>query len=462
MAKETSKDLLAEQGTLASIFDEPEYLDEISEILEPADFHEPANETLYATMLMFRDAGKSITPVAIISDLKRTGELTKIGGMSYMQELINPNSLASYATDAVGYAKIVKEHSNMRKLQVLADNISDATVSGSGFTASEALGYAEDAVFALTNSHTESEGVRSISSLFAETIEDIVEAGQTPEGAAVGVPSGFVDLDKKTSGFHPGQLILIGARPAMGKSTIAVDFARHAGILAGKSVVIFSLEMGKKEIMNRVISAQTRIPLQQIKTGQLNRDEWATIRDMKTEVEQSNLFIDDYPKVNIGRIRSVLMKQMMRPEGCDLVVIDYLQLMEVTSRRGNASRENEVSELSRGLKLLAKEFGLPIIVLSQLNRGNEQRADKTPAPSDLRESGSLEQDADVILLLHRPEVYDENDRPGEADLIIAKQRNGPTGKIVLVPMLEISKFANGSGIIASEISVASANDDTPF
>lgn len=462
MANETSKDLLAETGALASIFDDPTYLDEISEILEPSDFHEPANETLYTTMLTFREAGKSINPISIAHELKRTGELTKIGGLNYLQELINPNSLASYATDAVGYAQIVKEHSRMRQLQILSDNIGAITSAGSGYSAEDALSFAEDSVFALTNATIESEGVRSISSIFNETIADIEEAGNAPEGVAVGVPSGFIDLDKKTSGFHPGQIILIGARPAMGKSTIAVDFARHAAILAGKSVIIFSLEMGKKEILQRIMSAQTRIPLQQIRTGKLDRKEWEKVIEMRKEVEESNLFIDDYPKVNLGRIRSVLMKQIMRPEGCDMVVIDYLQLMEVTSRKGNSSRENDVSELSRGLKLLAKEFGIPIVVLSQLNRGSEQRADKTPAASDLRESGSLEQDADVILLLHRPEVYDENDRPGEADLIIAKQRNGPTGKIVLVPMLEISKFANGSGIIASEISVSSVNDDTPF
>jgi replicative DNA helicase len=457
-----SKDDLAEKGTLASIFDDPEVIDEVSEILAPEDFYEAANETLYALMLAFREQGKPIHPIGIASELNNNGGLKNIGGIMYITELTNPSSLAGYATDAVGYALIVKEHAEKRKLQVLGEEILGVATTGSGMSAGEALTFAEENLFKISNSALESSSIKNLGSLFDETVTEIEEAGKNPEGVAVGVPSGFIELDNKTSGFHPGELIIIAARPAIGKSTIAVDIARHASLLAGKTVLMFSLEMGAKELLKRIISAQTRIELQKLKTGNMTRDEWKEFMAMRSEIAQSNFFIDDTAKVSLGRVRSAAMKQKMRPEGLDMIVIDYLQLMEISSRRGNATRENEVSELSRGLKLLAKELQIPVIILSQLNRGSEQRADKTPAISDLRESGSLEQDADVILLLHRPEVYDENDRPGEADLIIGKQRNGPTGKIVLIPMLEISKFANGTGIIASGIEVSGVDDETPF
>lgn len=457
-----SKDDLAEKGTLASIFDDPEIIDEVSEILAPDDFYEAANETLYALMLNFRELGKPIHPIGIASHLAQHDGLKNIGGVMYITELTNPASLAGYATDAVGYALIVKEHSNRRKLQVLGDEIVQAATNGSGLSSEEALTFAEEGVFKISSSSLESSSIQNISSIFDLTVDEVREAGDTPEGVAVGIPSGFIDLDNKTSGFHPGELIILAARPAMGKSTIAVDIARHSSILAGKSVLMFSLEMGKTELLKRIISAQTRIKLQKIRSGDLTRDEWTEFMAMRKEIENANLFIDDTPKVSLGRVRSAAMKQKMRPEGLDIIIIDYLQLMETSSRRGNATRENEVSELSRGLKILAKELKIPVIVLSQLNRNLETRADKVPAASDLRESGSLEQDADIILLLHRPEMYDENDRPGEADLIVAKQRNGPTGKVVLIPMLEISKFANGNGIIASDIEISGAADETPF
>lgn len=1015
-----SKDELAERGALASIFDDPEIINEVSEILTPEDFYEVANQTLYALMLIFRETGRPIHPIGIASELAKNDELKTIGGIMYITELTNPSSLAAYATDAVGYALIIKEHADKRKLQILGDEITRTATTGSGFSASEALTFAEENVFKISNSAVESSGIKNIGAIFDETVDDIEEAGRNPEGVAVGVPSGFIDLDRKTAGFHKGQIVIIAARPAVGKvaegtltiptptgyttfadieagdeilgadgktyhvvkahpmttdldsyeitfsdkskvvvgadhewytetraarksrrtsilseptllrgtvlskekidilktelgatsdddvytvfelaqlmrlpsasttliavaeklasvgqtfltgttnrkaklynsneiysnllkndkrikihsdaivlnkitnlvhsstndslsirqivnelfpnddinqsvsyihklitkakitpvkeefvltsfteksprilynkkelisaylthssafqndqrhkniygsvkttldimetltvsadkrwnhsipltkpinlpeavlpihpyalgawlgdgyaaggticgidheikdfivfygyndysertpqreyndknfriwnfsklnkqlkeshlslsygqsvgrngstkhipmeylrgsiqqrrellaglmdtdgtvmknssgvqfdntnkaiidgvydlacglgyrpmitendgaingltispitnipykkvftvfwstdddvfkisrkvelhrkgvaltfneeknnrryivainkvpnvpmrcitvdspdhlflvgksmipthnSTIAVDIARHASLLAGKSVLMFSLEMDKKELLKRVISAQTRIPLQKIRTGDLTREEWKEFMATRQEIQNSYFFIDDTPKVSLGRIRSAAIKQKMRPEGLDLIIVDYLQLMETSSRRNNGTRENEVSELSRGFKILAKELELPIIVLSQLNRGPEQRSDKTPVASDLRESGSLEQDADVILLLNRPEIYDENDRPGEADLIIAKQRNGPTGKIILIPMLEISKFANGGGIIASGIEVSGVDDETPF
>jgi len=633
----------------------------------------------------------------------------------YITELTNPVSLAGYATDSLGYALIVKEQSRLRQLQSLGEKITQNATPGNGFDSMQALALAEKGVFDLSNERSTSDEIKNVKNLFSEAIEAIEEAAKNPEGTAVGVPSGFIDLDKKTSGFFPGQVIIVAARPAMGKalaltteiptptgwvtmgdlkkgdvvfdrfgkptnvvavtevmenrkvyeltfgdtsivadgehmwpliingqntlisseklfelfdtydsvlvpstqpvaylnkeqeeypvihalqladtyfenkdteeskniledfliaprkmrlafassllskafsssnfdileaphyshvpalkellsslgivfklsqpehnrfyfnigrmpkntspntyinksltnivevetvpvkciqvdssenvylatrsfipthnSTIAVDFARHASLYGGRTVIMFSLEMGKMELMQRIISAQSRVDLQKLKTGTLTEEEWQLVKDTRNEIENANFLIDDNAQLNIGRLRSVIMRQKMRPEGLDLVVIDYLQLMDTSSTRKSATRENEVSEMSRGIKLLAKEFQVPIIALSQLNRGSEGRADKTPAVSDLRESGSLEQDADMVLLLHRPEVYDENDRPGEADLIVGKQRNGPTGRIPLIPMLNISKFANGEGNIPSGVVIDANDDETPF
>jgi replicative DNA helicase len=460
--KTTSYDDLAEKGVLGSIFDDPEVIEEVSEILAPDDFYETANEIIYTMMLNFLENGKPIHPISIGHELANKDLLKSVGGIMYIADLTDPKSMASYATDAVGYGLIVKEYSDRRKLQILGEEIKNSATIGSGLSASEALTFAEENIFKISSSQVEATGLKNISSLFDATLKEVEDARDAPEGTAIGIPSGFIDLDKKTTGFRGGEMIIIAARPAMGKSTIAVDIARHASLLAGKSVLMFSLEMGSTELVKRIISAQTRIPLQKIKTGELTREEWMVFIEMRKEIESSHFMIDDNPKVSLGRVRSVAMKQKMRPEGLDMVIIDYLQLMETSSKNSNASRENMVSELSRGIKVLAKELDVPIIILSQLNRGPEQRQDKTPAVSDLRESGSLEQDADMVLLLHRPEVYDENDRPGEADLIIGKQRNGPTGKIVLIPMLEISKFANGGGIIASDIQISGADEETPF
>lgn len=465
MSEHVSKDVLAERGVLASIFDDPEVFPVVSELLGPDDFYESSNQIIYAVMLSMYQSGEAIGVVQVQHYLSRAGNLAQAGGLQYLLELTNPEAPYAYVAALLDYVKIVRENSDLRKLQKAVALAEEKTRPGSGYDFNQALNFAESAL------HDVSEvAIRSEISRVADHIDDefaaMIERGNMPDGVATGVPSGFTELDDKTTGFHPGQMVIIGARPAMGKSTLAVDFARGAAIRAGKSVLFFSLEMGKEEITQRVLSAESLVELQKIRSGKnLTSDDWARLKRSKKELSESNLFIDDNPNLSLVDLRTKAMRQANTPAGLDLIVVDYLQLME-TTKGTNLSREQLISEISRGVKLLAKELELPIIILCQLNRGTENRSDKVPLASDLRESGSLEQDADMVFLLHRPEAYDPNDRPGQADLIIAKQRNGPTGKVVLVPLLNVSKFASATGIFPADfvepVPAEEAPEDTGY
>jgi replicative DNA helicase len=269
---------------------------------------------------------------------------------------------------------------------------------------------------------------------------DEIEAARGRDGQMVGVPTGFADLDSLTNGLHKGQLILIAARPALGKSTLALDLARSAAIRHKMPTIFFSLEMGKAEIAMRLLSAETTIPLQKMRKGNVEANDWKSIAATRGRIESAPLYIDDSPNMTLVEIRAKCRRLKQRV-GLQLIVIDYLQLM--TSGKRVESRQQEVSEFSRALKLLSKELQVPVVALSQLNRGPEQRSDKKPQLSDLRESGSLEQDADLVILLHRESAYErDNPRAGEADLIVAKHRNGPTDTILVGFQGQYSRFAD--------------------
>jgi replicative DNA helicase len=274
-----------------------------------------------------------------------------------------------------------------------------------------------------------------------DSIEDAVkqmEIAQKRGGEMVGVPTGFAELDDMTHGLHPGQLIILAARPAVGKSTLALDIARTAAIKHNKPVIFFSLEMGRAEIAMRLLSAESRIYLQNMRKGDLNDNDWARIASVRGEINSAPLYIDDSPNMTLVEIRAKC-RRLAKRVGLEMIVIDYIQLM--TSGKKVESRQQEVSEFSRALKLLAKELGVPVIAISQLNRNSEKSENKKPELSHLRESGSLEQDADVVVLLHRDDINNrEHPRAGEADLIVAKQRNGPTGTVVVNFLGQFSKF----------------------
>lgn len=436
---------LAEQGILASIFNNPEDLALASSLVTPEDFNEPRHEAIFATMLELANTGRNYGLVNLAGHLSNAGQLAQVGGVEYLIGLMNPEALYAYEADIIGYSLLVKEASQKRQVIRTGEEILSSAREGAGFTASEILTKADARIRHASDLIVKSEAVRA-DEFLDDLLANIQERKNIPEGGVSGVPSGFIDLDRATMGWKPGQMIIVAGRPGMGKTTLAIDFARAASIKAGMSTVFFSLEMSRQELMEKMISAETNVEGNRLKLGDITDDEWEEINTFKKIVMESNLIFDDSPEITLSHIRSVCEKQRNRPEGLDVVFIDYLQLM--SSGRKTESRQQEVSEMSRGIKLLAKEMGVPIVILSQLNRGSEQRSDKTPLPSDLRESGSLEQDADIILLVHRPEYYDPNDRPGQALLDIAKHRNGETKVITLIPLLQFSKFANGSGLIA--------------
>ena len=284
-----------------------------------------------------------------------------------------------------------------------------------------------------------SEDYLSLHDLMAPTLDEI-EAISNRDGGLSGVPTGFRDLDELTNGLHPGQMVIVAARPGLGKSTLALDFCRSASIKHGMSSVIFSLEMSRTEITMRLLSAEARVPMHHIRTGGMSEDDWSRLALRMSEVNTAPMFIDDSPNMTMMEIRAKARRLKQRHD-LRLVVVDYLQLM--TSGKRVESRQVEVSEFSRQMKLLAKELNVPIVAVCQLNRGAEQRTNKTPLLADLRESGSLEQDADVVILLHRDDAYErESTRPGEADLIVAKHRAGPTNTVVVAFQGHYSRFVD--------------------
>ncbi|MEN9604188.1 MAG: hypothetical protein RL545_877 [Actinomycetota bacterium] len=367
-------------------------------------------------------------------ELVKSGNLVRAGGADYLHTL---TSIVPTAASSAFYAAIVKEKSILRHLVEVGTRIAQMGYSNEG-EVEDLVNSAQAEVYSVARANATDEFSTLGDSLQA-AIDDI-ELAQNRGGELVGVPTGFAELDELTHGLHPGQLIIVAARPAVGKSTLAVDFIRNAAIRYNKPAIFFSLEMGRSEIAMRMLSAETSIPLQSMRKGMVDNSDWTKIVSVRGQLNSAPLYIDDSPNLTLVEIRAKC-RRLVKQYGLKLIVIDYLQLL--TSGKKVESRQQEVSEFSRSLKLLAKELNLPVIAISQLNRQSEQTKDKKPDISQLRESGSLEQDADVIILLHR-EGIGEKDHPrsGEADLILAKQRNGPTGTITVAFQGRYSRFAN--------------------
>ena len=427
-------DVAAEQCVLGGMLLSKDAISDVLEAIRPSDHYRPAHQIVHEAILDLYARGEPADAITVSNELSRRGDLQRIGGAPYLHTLI---ASVPTAANAGYYARIVRERAILRRLVEAGTRIVQMGYAGDS-DADDLVDRAQAEVYAVTDRRI-AEDYHSLSEIMPGALDEI-EAIGSHGGQMTGVPTGFADLDGLTNGLHPGQMIVIAARPAVGKSALALDFARSATIRHNLPTVLFSLEMGRNEITMRLLAAEARVPMNLMRTGQLSDDDWARLARRMSEVVDAPLFIDDSPNMSLMEIRAKCRRLKQR-HGLRLVVIDYLQLMSSPKRVEN--RQQEVSEMSRSLKLLAKELEVPVVALSQLNRGPEQRQDKRPMLSDLRESGSIEQDSDVVILLHREDAYEkESPRAGEADLIVAKHRNGPTATVTVAFQGHYSRFVD--------------------
>ena len=428
------QDMAAEQSVIGSMLISKDAIAEVSEVLRGTDFYRPMHETIHDVIIDLFGRGEPVDMITVAAELQRRGELTRIGGAPYLHTLA---ANVPIAANAEFYAHIVREKAILRRLVDAGTKIAQSGYAGEG-QIDDIVDRAQAEVYQITDRRA-AEDYAPLSDIMDKVLDEI-EAIENRESGLYGVPTGFADLDDLTNGLHSGQMIIVAARPAMGKSTLALDFCRAASIQNNLTSVFFSLEMTRSEISMRLLSAEAKVPLNHIRNGKMGSDDWDKLARHMGKVSSAPMFIDDSPNMTMMEIRAKARRLKQRHD-LRLIVIDYMQLM--SSGKKVESRQLEVSEFSRQIKLLAKELELPIVALSQLNRGPEQRADKKPMMSDLRESGSLEQDADMVILLHREDVYEkESARPGEADLIIAKHRNGATRDITVAFQGHYSRFVD--------------------
>lgn len=423
----------AEQAVLASILIDSRSLDRITHIINADDFYIPYNRLIMQKMLELQEEGRAIDLVTLAERLISENLIEKAGGMEYISALVNilPN-----AANVVHYANIVREKSLQRKLIERSVEISEMAYGYTG-DLNELLDEAERKIFAIAESRIRGD-IKPIGNIISHTFE-IIESLYHRQGQITGTPTGFMDLDKITNGLQKSDLIIVAGRPAMGKTAFALNIALNACVKYNKVIAMFSLEMSSGQLVQRLLSAEANIESQKLRNGRLSMDEWQRLASVAGELNEIQFYIDDTPAISVTEVRAK-SRRIKRERGLDLVIIDYLQLM--SSNKGE-SREQQISEISRSLKALAKELDVPVIALSQLNRSVENRQDKRPVPSDLRESGAIEQDADIIIFLYRDEVYNKDTKkPGVAEIIIAKHRNGPTGTVELAFLKEFTKFAN--------------------
>ncbi len=428
------QDIAAEQSVLGSMLLSKDAIADVVEVVRAGDFYKPAHQTVYDLILDLYGRGEPADAVTVAAELTRVGEIGRVGGAPYLYTLV---AGVPTAANAAYYARIVAERAILRRLVEAGTRIVQMGYAGDG-DIDQVVDRAQAEVYDVTERRT-SEDYLPLSDLMQGALEEL-EAIEGRDGAMAGVPTGFQGLDQLTNGLHPGQLIILAARPAIGKSTLGLDFARSASIKHGLTSAIFSLEMSRNEIVTRLLSAEAQIPLHNMRAGKMSDSEWNRLVAKMGSVNDAPMFIDDSPNLTMMEIRAKCRRLRQRHD-LKLVIIDYLQLM--TSGKRVESRQVEVSEFSRNLKLLAKEIGVPVVAISQLNRGPEQRTDKKPMLSDLRESGSIEQDADMVILLNREDFYErESPRAGEADFIVAKHRNGPTSTVTVAFQGHYSRFVD--------------------
>jgi hypothetical protein len=434
-------DLVAEQSVLGAVFISPETMTSLADELTPEDFYKPANKIVFKTMLSLLKKGEPIDATTMVSALTNQGQIKEIGGLNYVVELVNSTPTSK---NVEHYAKLVKEKATLRKVIAdLSDSLSSAYQGD--VSIGDIIAKTEKSLLDISNQNAGT-GFRNVADIL-DTHMQMVETRSQTDGFVTGLSTGFVGLDKITTGLHEGNLIILAARPAMGKTALALNIAKYVATKEGKPAVIFSLEMGAEELIERMLASEGMVPAYHLKTGNLSTDEWKRLVQAQNNLYDAPIFVDDTAGIRISEIRSNARKLAQEMGGLGVIIIDYLQL--ITGAKGE-NRQQIVSEISRELKILAKDLKAPVIALSQLSRAVEQRQDKRPMLADLRESGSIEQDADIVAFLYREAYYqkeqgDSQEANNVTELILEKNRHGSLGTVKLYFHKEYTKFSSVEG-----------------
>ncbi len=437
LEKTLPSNLEAERSILGAILLDDKAVLTIFEILKPQDFYLEQNRRIFEKMLQLMDSARPIDLITLKDELQRSNQLESVGGAAYLAGLTDG---LPRAMNIEFYSRIVKEKSTLRRLI----RVSNETMSRSyqdEESAEEILQGIEKEIFDIASQQFRT-GFFPIPPIVSHVFKEIEELSNR-KMPVTGLETGFVDLDRMTAGLHPSDLIIVAARPGLGKTSLCLNIAEHVALRKKKTVGIFSLEMSKEQLVKRFLCSEARIDAQRINTGFLTKDDWAKLSHVSGELSETKIFIDDTASITVSELRSKARRLSLEQHGLDLIIVDYLQLMSGSTQRYE-NRTQEISQISRGLKGIAKELSLPVIAISQLSRAVEsRRGDHRPQLSDLRESGSIEQDADVVLFIYREDMINPTEENnGLAELIIGKQRNGPTGSIQLAFSKQITKFDN--------------------
>ncbi|WP_170960506.1 replicative DNA helicase [Vibrio kanaloae] len=435
--------LEAEQSVIGGLLLDNERWDTVAEKVVSKDFYSRPHRLIFEAVKDILEESSPLDLITLSEHLELREQLEDVGGFAYLADLAKNTPSAANIN---AYADIVAQRALVRSLIGVANEIADSGYDPQGRTSEELVDLAESKVFAIAEGRTrENEGPQNVDNILEKTLERIEILYKTPQDGVTGVDTGFNDLNKKTAGLQGSDLIIVAARPSMGKTTFAMNLCENAAMKQDKPVLIFSLEMPAEQLMMRMLASLSRVDQTKIRTGQLDDEDWARISSsMGILMDKKNMYIDDSSGLTPTEVRSRARRIAREHDGLSMIMIDYLQLMRVPSLSDN--RTLEIAEISRSLKALAKELNVPVVALSQLNRSLEQRADKRPVNSDLRESGSIEQDADLIMFIYRDEVYNpDSSLKGIAEIILGKQRNGPIGSVRLTFQGQHSRFDNYAG-----------------
>jgi replicative DNA helicase len=432
----------AEQSVLGGLLLENESLDKIADILNQSDFYRHDHRLIYTHITKLIEQNRPADIVTVAESLENSAELSSVGGIAYLGALAQNTPTAA---NIRRYAEIVRERSIMRKLVEVGSGIAESAYNPQGRDAQQLLDEAEAKIFQIAETGNRvNQGFVNIQTLLPQVADRIDFLYQREnQGSVTGIPTGFDDLDERTSGFQPGDLIIVAGRPSMGKTAFSLNIAENVALDSKKPVAVFSMEMGATQLATRMIGSVGRLDQHRMRNGNLEDEDWVRLTTALGKLNDAPIFIDEGAGLSSFDVRARARRLHRQTGGLGLIVVDYLQLMAGTSGRASENRATEISEISRSLKSLAKELNVPVVALSQLNRSVEQRPDKRPVMSDLRESGAIEQDADLILFIYRDEVYNpDSEDKGMAEIIIAKQRNGPIGRIRLTFLGQHTRFEN--------------------